>query len=120
MFEQLEREVQGLHDQVDKLTTFATQLQESCFDVDDQHYVNTKLEVMKDSRDRMTRTLVKRREIYDTQVRAIEQQLLTRQGVFDNNDEMFRMFPDVLDHFVTRQGVLYHGLRSVKSKLKAL
>jgi hypothetical protein len=121
LFGGLEKQIRDLTQYTVSLLAFHHHLKQTCFDQEDEQFVLVKLQQAQQVKDGLERTLARKREIYDKQVRVMETQLSTRQQQlegFGGANALFSAFPDVLEYFAKKQARLQESLLAIRQKLQ--
>lgn len=121
LFGKLEKQIHDLNQYISQLTAFGKHLQQSCFDQEDEKFIVVKLQQAQQVKEGLERTLFRKREIYNNQVKVMEAQLTLRQQQlegFNGAGQLFEAFPDVLDYFAKKQARLQESLGSIRQKLR--
>jgi hypothetical protein len=120
LFSKLENEIKSLAAQEENLLKFATYVNSETFDDEDRTMVRNKQMHNSSTKRHLEEVLSKKKDIYNTQVKMMEQKLVERQSKledFGKNTTLFNDFPDVLEFFARKQSRLNETLGSVKKKL---
>ena len=120
LFSKLENEIKSLAAQEENLLRFATYVNSETFDDEDRTMVRNKQMHISSTKRHLEEVLSKKKDIYNTQVKMMEQKLVERQSKledFGKNTTLFNDFPDVLEFFARKQSRLNETLGSVKKKL---
>jgi hypothetical protein len=120
LFSKLENEIKSLAAQEENLLKFATYVNSETFDDEDRTMVRNKQMHISSTKRHLEEVLSKKKDIYNTQVKMMEQKLVERQSKledFGKNTTLFNDFPDVLEFFARKQSRLNETLGSVKKKL---
>ena len=120
LFDKLEAEIKHLALQENNLNVLVTYVAGESFDDEDRTMVHNKLMQITSTKKHLDEVLVKKKEIYHTQVKIMEERLTNRKmnlEDFSKKSNVFKDFPDVLDFFARKQSRLNESLASIKAKL---
>jgi hypothetical protein len=120
LFGKLENQIKSLVTQEESLAQLATYVNSEIFDDEDRAMVRNKQMHITSTKKQLEEVLFKKKDIYNTQVKIMENRLSERQSKledFGKKTSLFNDFPDVLEFFARKQSRLNTSLGSVKTKL---
>ena len=120
LFVKLEDEIRLLTQQEQNLATLASYVAGEAFDDEDRSTVRNKQMHIAATKRHLMEVLVKKKEIYHTQIKMMQARLDDRKTHledFSKNSSLFTDFPDVLDFFARKQSRLNETLSTIKDKL---
>lgn len=120
MFKHLEAKVEEIASLQNSLEIFLDELKATGFDQEDRARVKEKLVDIKKEKAELQKTLNRKKHVYETQIKEVENQLNEREQHLNKlcaQSDVFRTFPDILNYFAEKQSRLNANLEEIRFQL---